>query len=50
MESYNTNGRVYRCGGYNDTGYSYPTSFRGNGNSSGSGNDMGFRPTLFLKS
>ena len=50
MESYNTNSRVTRGGNYNFTGSSSPASIRGDVSPSGSGSDIGFRPTLFLNS
>ena len=48
MESYYTNGRVNRGGGYNNTGSNYPASSRDNSTPSLSSSNVGFRVTLYL--
>ena len=50
MESYFTYSRVYRGGYYEGTGFGYPASNHSDPPPSGSDVDIGFRPTLFLKS
>ena len=50
MESYDTSIRVIRGGGYIFTGSGYPDSVRLYNDPFGSDFDIGFRPTLFLKS
>ena len=44
-----TTSRVYRGGYYNYNGTSYPASFRHYGYSSYCGDDIGFRPALYIK-
>ena len=48
MESYDTNSRVSRGGGYRDTGADFPASYRLYGGPSNSGDGVGFRLTLYL--
>ena len=48
MESYNTNVRVYRGGGYNTSGSVDPASNRDDGYPSSSVSSIGFRVTLYL--
>ena len=50
MESCNTNFRVGRGGSYGGTGSNSPASYRGSNYPSNSPGNVGFRPTLFLKS
>ena len=50
MESCDTDDRVNRGGDYDGAGSSYPASNRGNNYPFYSGDSIGFRPTLFLKS
>ena len=50
MESCNTNFRVGRGGSYGGTGSNSPASYRGSNYPSTSPGNVGFRPTLFLKS
>ena len=50
MESYDTYDRVNRGGGFYNAGSYSPASKRGNNIPSYSTDDLGFRPTLFLKS
>ena len=49
MESYNTNGRVYRGGHYDSTGFLRPVSIRGASGPQGSTDGFGFRITLYIK-
>ena len=46
QEAHNTNGRAYRGGNYNDSGFFYPASTRYSSVPTGSGG--GSRPTLYL--
>ncbi len=50
MESCRTNNRAGRGGYYSTTGSVFPASGRGGRYPSSSSSDIGFRPTLFLKS